>query len=124
MIKKGFSAVEVMITLFVATMFISTGYGLHIYISHSMAIARNRSIAANIAESHLRQRALKADNDDCDVTNNLKQEAPFEGEKLQDLKIETDLHCEDILIKTIVEVTYTINDKTFKERQILYVEKK
>lgn len=53
--QQGFSAIELMISLFIAVAFIATGYQLYSVIIKDSAAANQRTIASNIAYSHLRQ---------------------------------------------------------------------
>lgn len=55
--QQGFSAVELMISLFIAVAFITTGYQLYSVIIKDGAAASQRTIASNIAYGHLRQLA-------------------------------------------------------------------
>ncbi|MEO7904587.1 MAG: prepilin-type N-terminal cleavage/methylation domain-containing protein [Candidatus Saccharimonadales bacterium] len=54
-LQQGFSAIELMISLFIAVAFIATGYQLYSVIIKDSAAANQRTIASNVAYSHLRQ---------------------------------------------------------------------
>lgn len=58
----GFSAVELLITLFVAAAFIGTGYQLYTIIINNGAEARFRARASNIAYDNLRRYSPQATN--------------------------------------------------------------
>ena len=58
--EQGFSAVELLITLFVAAAFLATGYQLYYTILESSGQSRLRAIATNIAYDKLRFYAAKA----------------------------------------------------------------
>lgn len=58
----GFSAVELLITLFIATAFIATGYQLYSIIIKDGGAARMRAKASNIAYDNLRRYAPQATN--------------------------------------------------------------
>lgn len=58
--EQGFSAVELLITLFVAAAFLATGYQLYYTAIESGGQARLRAVANNIAYDKLRFYAAKA----------------------------------------------------------------
>lgn len=58
--ESGFSAVELLITLFVAVAFIATGYQLYSIIINDGGEARFRARASNIAYDNLRRYAPQA----------------------------------------------------------------
>lgn len=58
--QLGFSAVELLITLFVAVAFIGTGYQLYSIIINDGGAARMRARASNIAYDNLRRYASQA----------------------------------------------------------------
>ncbi len=60
--QAGFSAVELLITLFVAVAFIATGYQLYTIIIKNGGEARARARASNIAYDNLRRYAPQATN--------------------------------------------------------------
>ena len=60
--QAGFSAVELLITLFIAAAFIGTGAQLYSVIIQNSDEARMRSIASNIAYNNLRRYAADATN--------------------------------------------------------------
>lgn len=60
--EAGFSAVELLITLFIAAAFIGTGYQLYSIIIDDGGEARARAKASNIAYENLRQYATQATN--------------------------------------------------------------
>ncbi len=123
MFKKGFSAVEVMISLIVAVLMITAAYGLHIHNTRSTAASEKKIIAANIAETHLKKRAIEVDKTICSIADNKKEETPLAGEKLAGLKIVTDAKCEDLLIRVSSKVEYKVLGGKYEELQVLYVEK-
>lgn len=53
--KRGFTAVELLITLFVAAAFLSSGYVLYNAIVHASGEARKQAMASNIAYNYLRK---------------------------------------------------------------------
>lgn len=60
--QAGFSAVELLITLFIAAAFIGTGAQLYSVIIQNSDEARMRAIASNIAYNNLRRYAADATN--------------------------------------------------------------
>lgn len=61
-LQSGFSAVELLITLFIAAAFIGTGYQLYSIIIDDGGEARARARASNIAYTALRQYSAQATN--------------------------------------------------------------
>lgn len=60
--QAGFTAIELLITLFVAAAFIATGYQLYTIVVKSGGDARFRSTASNIAYDNLRRYSPQATN--------------------------------------------------------------
>lgn len=60
--QAGFSAIELLITLFVGAAFVATGYQLYSVIIQSSSDARFRSRASNIAYENLRKYSPQATN--------------------------------------------------------------
>lgn len=67
--EQGFSAIELLITLFVAAAFLATGYQLYYTVIESSGQTRLRAIANNIAYDKLRFYAAKATNPCTAITN-------------------------------------------------------
>jgi len=57
--EKGFTAVELLVTLFVAAIFLIAGYQLYTIVTNDSAAARNRSKASNIALDNARMVSLQ-----------------------------------------------------------------
>jgi len=53
--KKGFSAIELLVTMFIALLFLSIGYTLYGAIVNSSSISRHRAQADNIAFEYMRR---------------------------------------------------------------------
>ncbi len=127
--KPAFTAVEIMITLFVAVMFIFSGYSLYLHVYQKINFAKNRSIASNIAEAHLKKRMLESELADCllPLDQRTKTELPEGGEDLPGLTIETVVSCPYGNTVELLEVTstvkYMVNGSEELERQTIYVEK-
>jgi Tfp pilus assembly protein PilV len=63
--SSGFSAVELLVTIFVAVAFVATGYQLYSVIIRNSADARMRSRASNVAYEILRLQTLNVAPDTC-----------------------------------------------------------
>ena len=63
--QSGFSAVELLITLFIAFLFVMMGYQLYSVAIRNSADARNQATASNIAYKYLRQYSTQAVNGAC-----------------------------------------------------------
>jgi Tfp pilus assembly protein PilE len=74
--QHGFSAVELLISMFIAVAFIGAGYQLYSVIIKDGLDARLRSTASNIAYSNLRFYAPQATNPCTSVTPNPTPTAP------------------------------------------------
>jgi Tfp pilus assembly protein PilE len=61
-LQEGFSAVELLITLFIAAAFIATGSQLYTIIIRNGGDARMRAKASNIAYDHMRRYVTQATN--------------------------------------------------------------
>lgn len=60
--QAGFSAVELLVTIFIAAAFVGAGYQLYIAIIRDGSDARNQSTASNLAYLYLRQYSGRATN--------------------------------------------------------------
>lgn len=60
--QAGFSAVELLITIFIAALFIGAGYQLYIAIVRDGSDTRNQATASNLAYSYIRQYSSLATN--------------------------------------------------------------
>lgn len=121
--QLGFSAVEVMIALIIASVFLFSGYQLFTTVHQAQLYARTRAEAANVAYAYLR----KASNTEfkCSgVSDRLYNPTEY---SLSNLTVITKTSCpygptEKVLkIEAIVE--YTINGSKQTERQSIYVDK-
>jgi Tfp pilus assembly protein PilV len=66
--QSGFSAVELLITLFIGVAFIATGYQLYSAILGDGGAARSRAIASNLAYENLREQAGNTTPPACSTT--------------------------------------------------------
>lgn len=123
--RPGFTAVEVMIALVVASVFLFSGYQLFAAVYQSHLVARIKAQAANIAQAHLRERANESFY--CGTSVSYKKHKPYQHEDLKDLKIETWVTCpygnSQKLIMARIVVEYTINGVKQTEEQAIYVDK-
>jgi hypothetical protein len=60
--EAGFSAVELLITIFIAALFIGAGYQLYVAIIRDGSDARNETIASNLAYDYVRQYSTQVSN--------------------------------------------------------------
>lgn len=110
-VQTGFSAVELLITLFVAAAFIATGYQLYSIIVKNGADVRLRSVASNIAYDNLRRYASAVNGANC-VANNAPTPTPTipAGSGLSSASITVTLSCPYgstiSLTKVLVSVKY------------------
>lgn len=66
--QSGFSAIELLITLFIAAAFLATGYQLYSIVLKSSVTSRSRALASNIAYDALRRYSAQATNPCSTVT--------------------------------------------------------
>jgi Tfp pilus assembly protein PilV len=109
-IAAGFSAVELLITLFIATAFIATGYQLYSIIIKNGSEARFRAKASNIAYDNLRRYAPQATNPCAAVTPTPAPTIPV-GTGLSNTSITVTISCPfgvgDETAKVQVSVKYS-----------------
>lgn len=67
--ESGFSAVELLITIFIAVAFLASGYQLYSAVVRNGADTRNQTTASNIAYDYLRRFTANATNP-CTVVSN------------------------------------------------------
>lgn len=60
--QAGFSAVELLITLFIAAVFVTTGYQLYTVVIKNGSDASQRAVASNIAYDNLRRYSTQTTN--------------------------------------------------------------
>lgn len=134
MTKSGFTAVEVMISLGIASLFLISGYQLFAILSKSHLHTRSRSIAANIAQVHLRKRGNSFSMNDlaaiphCSPHSLITRvETPDPDQNLNGLmiisRVSAPYGCSEKLIKVEIEVQYLVNGIKQIETQALYVDK-
>lgn len=120
--QSGFSAVELLITLFIATAFIATGYQLYSVIIKDGGTARTRTIATNIAYDNLRRYASQA-TDPCTIVNPSPAPSIPANSGLSDASIEVTFSCPygQTSLTTRVQVTVTYGTTQEEVTHALYV---
>lgn len=125
--KRAFTAVEVMIALVIASVFLIAGFQLYGIVAQGHLYSRMRSEASSIAYAHLRDRTNRVTMADCSTSVKVIDEKPFDGENMTDLKITSRIsapyRCSEKVLKVEVIVEYTVNGSKQTERQALYVDK-
>lgn len=121
--QLGFSAVEVMIALIIAGVFLFSGYQLFATVHQAQLYARTRAEAANIAYAYLRK-ASDAEFKCSGVPD--KWHFPTEY-GLANLTVITKISCPygstEKILKVEASVQYTVNGVVQTERQSIYVDK-
>lgn len=90
--QSGFSAVELLITLFIAAAFAATGYQLYSIILTDSGAARTRASASNIAYTALRRHSPQAKNPCATVTASPTPTIPA-GSGLSNASIAVTITC-------------------------------
>lgn len=106
--SNGFSAVELLITLFIAAAFVATGYQLYSVIIQNGENAREQAAASNIAYNALRQYAPQATNPCSAVTPSPTPAIPS-GSNLPNPTISVSISCPYGTSSGIAKVTATVN---------------
>lgn len=106
--SAGFSAVELLITLFIAAAFVATGYQLYSIIIQNNENAREQAQASNIAYNALRQYAPQATNP-CSVVTPSPTPAIPSGSNLPSPSITVSLSCPYGTTINMTKVTVTVN---------------
>lgn len=106
----GFTAVELLVTLFVAAVFLASGYQLYILMTKDSGETRDRSKASNIAYDYLQQYKAKATNP-CTTTPSLATTSvPIDG--LSNTTVAVDITCPyssaTVPITSVSKITVTI----------------
>lgn len=69
-LQAGFSAVELLITIFIAAAFVGAGYQLYIAVVRDGSDARNQATASNLAYTYLRKYSSQASSPCAETTPN------------------------------------------------------
>jgi prepilin-type N-terminal cleavage/methylation domain-containing protein len=108
-LQKGFSAVELLITLFIAAAFIATGYQLFTIIIKNGGDARTRAKASNIAYDNLRRYSTQGTNPCSTFTPSPSPSIPA-GSGLSSASITVTVTCpygtSSAVTKVLVSVKY------------------
>ena len=106
--QDGFSAVELLITLFIAAIFLAAGYMLFSAIMRDTAAARQQSQASNIAYDYTQRHAATVTNPCTASTplNDFVLESTPQG--LQNVQLTVRITCPYSSIPTISKVSTTI----------------
>lgn len=106
--EAGFSAVELLITLFIAAAFVATGYQLYSVIIQNGENAREQAQASNIAYNALRQYQPQATNPCSVVTPSPTPSIPS-GSNLPNPSITVTMSCPYGTSADVTKVTATVN---------------
>lgn len=106
--SAGFSAVELLITLFIAAAFVATGYQLYSVVIQNGENAREQAQASNIAYNALRQYAPQATNPCSAVTPSPTPSIPS-GSNLPNPTISVTISCPYGTSVGLAKVTATVN---------------
>ena len=113
----GFTAVELLITLFVAAGFLIASYQLYNLIIKDGGSTRSESRAANVAYDYLRQYSASATTIPCTASTPLNN-APISVESLTNVKITVAVVClpdaPSSVSRVDVSITYNVPTQTLK----------
>lgn len=122
---QGFTAVELLITLFVAALFITSGYQLYAVATADSADIRERSLASNIGYKYLRIAEAESSFvcgdemiDRSDEWDNLRSVTEIKINRSMVFSGDT---CGDGLMKIQVDIRYTSRGAHEYQTQVLYV---
>lgn len=119
--QSGFTAIELLVTLFIAAAFLIAGYQLFTLVVRDGGQTRAESKAGNIAYDYLRRYAPSATNPCSSVTplNN----SPITVDGLVDARITVSLSCANSSTTTLskIEAVITYNNPTETVRYATYV---
>jgi len=104
--EQGFTAVELLVTLFVAAAFIVAGYQLYSFVIRDGSEARNRAKVSNIVYDYLRQYETFA-TDPCTAQTPLNA-SPITIEGVVDAAVTVTITCPIVGTETISKVAATI----------------
>lgn len=115
--ESGFTAVELLITLFVAAAFLIASYQLFNLVVKDGGATRSQSRAANIAYDYLRRYTASSTTYPCTASQPLHNE-PLSVDGLADVNISVDVSClptaSSSLSKVEVAITYNNPPQTLK----------
>lgn len=109
-LQAGFSAVELMISLFIAAAFLGSGYQLYSVIIKEGAEANARSIASNVAYNALRQYSPQTTTNCSNVTVSPSPTIPEDSGLGDDASLQVTISCPygvgNATSKIVARVTY------------------
>jgi len=105
--QSGFSAVELLITLFIAAAFVATGYQLYSIVTQNGESAREKAKASNIAYDNLRRYSPQATSPCSAVTASPTPTIPSDS-NLPNASISVVLSCPYGTSTSITKVTATV----------------
>ena len=115
--QSGFTAVELLVTLFVAAAFLIASYQLFNLVVKDGGATRSQSRAANIAYDYLRRYSATSTTFPCTVSSPLSNKA-LSVDGLADVKISVTVSClpnaSSSLSKVEVAITYNNPPQTIK----------
>lgn len=114
--SEGFSAVELLITLFIAAAFLFTGYQLYRTITADSTQARMQSRASNAAYDFLQQAKLSATST-CAASNTTTTPTV---DKLVDVSLNIEVTCPYTEIPSISKIVVTLTHGLSNDRQKVY----
>lgn len=102
--QAGFTAVELLITLFIAAAFLAVGYQLYGVIIKDSGEARDRARASNISYQQLRK--IAATTNPC-IGRTMTQDVP--DETLPNVSMVTVVNCSHAGLRSLSKVTVTVS---------------
>ena len=121
--QQGFTAVELLVTLFIAAAFLIAGYQLFSLVVRDGGATRAEAKAANVAYDYLRKYAPSVTNP-CS-TQTLQNNVPITVSGLVDVRITVTAACANTITNTLskLEATVTYNNPQETVRYATYVNK-
>jgi type II secretory pathway pseudopilin PulG len=104
--KSGFTAVELLVTMFVAVAFLGAGYQLYSLIIKDGGQTRAQARAANTAYDYLRQYSLSADTPSCAASTPFDSSVSVAG--LTAVTVTVDLSCPYATTTNITKIDVTV----------------
>jgi len=100
---KGFTTVELLVTLFIAALFLAAGYQLYVYVMRNDASVRSQSIASDVAYQYLNQYAAQAAGGPCAASTPLSA-APITVSSLVNTSITVTISCPNTNVTAVSRV--------------------
>lgn len=124
-ITRGFTAVELLITLFVAAVFLASGYQLYSLILTDSGSIQSEASASNVAYDYLRKNSNAATNPCTESTPVANQALVIEGATNSTISISVTCPQVDAptLSQLVATITYTVGSETLTTKHATYVDK-